>query len=144
MELSQFSDYSLRVLIYVSLNEEELSSVKQIAEAYQISQHHLVKVVHKLGQLGYLETQRGRGGGISLAMDAREIVVGDVIRKTENLALVECMPGRDGACCISPVCKLKGVLTKAKNAFLEELDRYTIADLVTSPKKLREHLAIPE
>lgn len=143
MELSQFSDYSLRVLIYVALKDGELTSARQVAESYDISLNHVVKVVHKLGTLGYLSNQRGRSGGILLGMPADQIVVGEVIRKTENLALVECMPGRSGQCAITPVCKLKGVLTKARDAFLRELDQYTIADLLKPRAKLKEHLAIP-
>lgn len=141
MELSQFSDYSLRVLIYVGLRTER-SSVKEIAEAYQISQNHLVKVVHNLAKLGFIETTRGRGGGILLARDPAKIGVGEVIRKTENFGLVECLPPRQGNCCLVSACVLKRVLATARNAFLAELDRHTLADLLGPKAKLQQLLAI--
>jgi len=140
MELSQFSDYSLRVLIFVALQGDRRSSVKEIAEVYQISPHHLMKVVHKLGALGYLLTYRGRGGGIGLGRPAKEIVVGAVVRDMEHFTLVECFAQDGGKCRISPVCRLKSALGRARDAFLEELDRYTIADLVRPKGKLIELL----
>jgi Rrf2 family transcriptional regulator, nitric oxide-sensitive transcriptional repressor len=150
MELSQFTDYALRSLIYVGMREQDrrlnaaeaeaeapcLPSVREIAEAYHISQNHLVKVVHKLAQLGYIETFRGRGGGIILAMAPSDIVVGTVVRQTENLAIVECLApaaagGKGGGCCIAPACELKRVLARARDAFLASLDTSTLADLLT-------------
>ncbi|MGK0187216.1 MAG: Rrf2 family nitric oxide-sensitive transcriptional repressor [Verrucomicrobiales bacterium] len=155
MELSQFTDYSLRVLMYVGMTERgnrplssdqesaALPSVRAIAEAFHISQSHLVKVVHKLGQLGYIHTFRGRGGGITLAMPPEDIVVGKVVRQTENLAIVECLaPGATnataggGGCCIAPVCELKRVLARARDAFLTSLDSATVADLLEPHRSL--------
>lgn len=142
MELSQFSDYALRTLIFLALrDEDERSSVREIAEAYRISQNHLVKVVHHLAKAGFLETTRGRGGGIRLARDPEEINVGEVIRKTESFGLVECLPPREGSCCIAPACELKRVLAKAKTAFLNELDQHTLASLSGPKAKLRQLLA---
>lgn len=145
MELSQFTDYSLRALIYVGMCEQEtrirppaddpaaLPSVRAIADAFQISQSHLVKVVHKLAQLNYINTYRGRGGGIELAMLPKEIVVGKVVRQTENLAIVECLTSSakgKSICCIAPACELKRVLSRARDAFLKSLDSTTLADLL--------------
>jgi Rrf2 family nitric oxide-sensitive transcriptional repressor len=144
MELSQFSDFALRTLIYVGLRDTaERTSVREIAEAYQISRNHLVKVVHHLAKIGVVETTRGRGGGIQLAHDPAEINIGKVLRKTEIFGLVECMPPREGTCCIAPVCVLKTALAKAKTAFLNELDRYTLADLIRPRSKLQQLLAHP-
>lgn len=142
MELSQFSDYSLRVLIYAGLSKE-LVSVPQIARAYGISQHHLVKIVHHLARQGFLETYRGRGGGFRLAKAAQDVTVADVLRSTENLALVECLSPRNGACCLSGCCTLKSALIKARQAFLDVLQGYTIADLLNPDRGLRAALQLP-
>ena len=140
MELSQFSDYALRTLIFVALREER-TSVREIADSYQISHNHLVKVVHHLAKLGLLKTTRGRGGGVALGPAPEDINVGDVIRKTESFGLVECLPPREGSCCIAPACELKFVLAKAKMAFLKELNQYTLADLIQPRSKLQQLLA---
>ncbi len=142
MELSQFSDYALRVLIYSGLNQGQLSSVAKIAEVFEISQHHLVKVVHQLAKHGYLKTYRGRGGGFELALPAHEIVVGEVLRKTEHFGLAECLPPRQGTCCLAPACQLKAALIKAREAFLDVLDGYTVKDLLRPNQKLRQSLAL--
>lgn len=139
MELSQFTDYSLRVLIYAGIREEQVS-VREIAEAYKISQNHLVKVVHQLAKLGFLKTLRGRNGGILLGRPAGEISVGDVVRKVENFGLVECFPERGGSCFIDGECHLKTALMKAKGAFLAELDKVTVADLVVPRRSLLKRL----
>ena len=141
MEVSQFTDYSLRVLIRAALCESgERTSAREIAEGYGISHNHIVKVVHNLGKLGYLETARGRGGGIALARPAIEIGVGEVVRATENLALVECLGVGGGGCAITPVCDLKRVFAEARGAFLAVLDSYTLDDLVRSRGALRSLL----
>lgn len=142
MELSQFTDYSLRTLIYVGLKGEQLCSIQDIASAFQISRNHLVKVVNQLGKLGWVATQRGRGGGIRLGVDPTQLKMGDVVRKTENLALVECHPPRENHCCIIGICRLQSVLHSAAQAFLMELDRYTLQDLLASDKALRRALNI--
>jgi Rrf2 family nitric oxide-sensitive transcriptional repressor len=141
MEISQFTDYSLRVLIRAALCEAgERTSAREIADGFGISHNHIVKVVHNLAKLGYLETSRGRGGGITLARPATEIGVGEIVRKTENLALVECLGSKGGCCVISPVCDLKRVFAEARNAFLAVLERYTLDDLVRSKSALRSLL----
>ncbi len=133
MELSRFSDYSLRVLIYAAAREGEKVTLSELAQAYRISHHHLVKIVHYLGKLGFLHNRRGRSGGILLGKKASDIRVGDVIRKTEtHFNLVECFDPATDTCRISPTCRLKGVLHEACQAFLDVLDHYTIEDLVQS------------
>lgn len=143
MELSQFSDFALRLMIYTGLREG-LVSVSQIASAYGISQHHLVKVAHHLSSEGFLKTCRGRGGGVQLARPAEEITVGEVIRSTENLGLVECLPPRTGHCRLAGCCTLKGALLKAGQAFLDVLDAYTIADLLAPRSRLLAALELHE
>ena len=142
MELSQFTDYALRTLMHVGLRPSERTQVRSVALAFGISTNHIVKVVHRLGQLGYLDTRRGRGGGLQLARPPAEIVVGDVVRDTENLALVECRSPRDGGCPIAESCRLATALDRATQAFLEVLDDYTLADLLRPRAKLRRALGI--
>lgn len=142
MELNRFTDYSLRTLIYVALRDGSLTSNREIATAFGISEHHLVKVVHKLARLGYLKTVRGRGGGILLNRDAGEIVVGEVVREVESMAVVECIAPREGGCCIAGICELQAALGRATAAFLAELDRLTLADLLGREGELRRRLSI--
>jgi Rrf2 family nitric oxide-sensitive transcriptional repressor len=131
MELSRFTDYALRVLIYTASRGSEKVTLRELSDAYRISHHHLVKIVHKLGALGYLRNQRGRSGGIHIGKPPEEIRVGDVVRHTEtHFNLVECFSASTDFCKISPVCQLKGVFHEARDAFLTVLDSYTIADLV--------------
>lgn len=130
MQLTRYSDYSFRVLIYLALAPERLATIDEIAERYGISKAHLTKVVHRLGRLGFVETVRGRRGGLRLARPASAIRVGAVLRATEgDLALVECF-GPPGGCAIEPACGLRGALHEALAAFLAVLDGYTLADLV--------------
>ncbi|GJE42525.1 Rrf2 family transcriptional regulator [Methylobacterium soli] len=129
MRLTRYTDYALRTLIFVGLREPQQSSIAEIARAYGISENHLTKVVHQLGRLGLVRTSRGRGGGLRLGKPPAEIVVGAVVRQTEDdLALVECFAS--GACAITAPCRLKRVLGEALAAFLAVLDRTTLADLL--------------
>ena len=131
MQLTSFTDYALRVLMQLGMQPEARITVPAIAAAWGISEHHLVKVVHFLGQSGWVETSRGRGGGLQLAVAPNQIRIGAVVRQTEgNLALVECMAPDRGQCRISMACKLREVLYGAQEAFFAELDRYTLADLL--------------
>lgn len=131
MQLTRHSDYSLRVLMFLATSREELATIPQIAGAYGISRTHLMKVVQQLGQLGYVETLRGRGGGLRLAMDPARIRLGEVVKQTEErLQLVDCFSGRPDGCRIQTVCRLKGALQEALTAFLAALDAYTLADIV--------------
>lgn len=128
MQLSKFTDYSVRVLIYLAtLKPEELTHITKVSDFYQISRNHLVKVIHKLGQLGYIETLQGKNGGFRLHRAPKDINIGEVIRVLEPMQLLDCSLDQ---CCISPVCRLKKYLFDAKSRFLEELDQYTLADLV--------------
>jgi Rrf2 family nitric oxide-sensitive transcriptional repressor len=128
--LTRYTDYSLRVLIYLALEPERLATIEEIAGSYGISKAHLMKVAHQLGLRGYVETVRGRGGGLRLARRPEDIGVGEVVRATEeNLALVECFEPKSG-CAIEPACGLRAALQDALRAFLAALDRYTLADLV--------------
>ena len=137
MELSRFTDYALRVLIYAASREGEKITLAELTQVYRISHHHLVKIVHFLGKEGYLHNRRGRSGGIVLGRKAEEIGVGEVIRKTEtHLNLVECFDQENSFCRISPACRLRGIVAEARDAFLKVLDSYTVADLSANRKAL--------
>lgn len=136
MRLTVMSDYSLRVLMYLGSNPEHRATIQEIATAYAISENHLMKVVHGLGRQGFVETVRGRGGGMRLAKPAEEIRIGDVIRAIEDdFALVECFRSQDN-CRISKLCRLRGVLSLALDAYFKVLDEWTLADLVATPRNL--------
>lgn len=132
----------MRTLIFVALKDGELASIKEIAEAYNISENHLTKVVHGLAKSGYLKTYRGRGGGIGLGKKPSEIGVGEVIRKVENIAVVECLRKDGGSCCIAGICELQTALRKATEAFLSELDTLTLEDLIQNESELCGKLKI--
>jgi Rrf2 family nitric oxide-sensitive transcriptional repressor len=141
MQITRYSDYSLRVLIYLAVRSDRLATIEEIAQAYGISKAHLMKVVHQMGRAGFLETVRGRGGGFRLARAPEDITVGDVIRYTEEkMDLVECFDPATSHCRIEPVCGLRGVLEAALDAFLKTLDRYTLADLVARRRKPLDRL----
>lgn len=129
MQLTQYTDYSLRVLVYLNLKREGRTTITELAEFYAISRNHLVKVVHHLARENFIRTQRGKNGGILLARSAERIRVGDVVRSTEpHFELVECFNLEKNTCVLAPDCHLKKILYEANRAFLEILDRYTIAD----------------
>jgi len=137
MHLTLHTDYSLRVLLYLKLRPDERSTIQEISEAYGISRNHLMKVVQRLAQLGYVEANRGRGGGLRLAVEPQEINIGRVVEQTEpHLDLVECFDMETNTCPIVPACELKSALGKAQQAFLETLRGYTLADLGSSRKHL--------
>jgi Rrf2 family nitric oxide-sensitive transcriptional repressor len=129
MQLTLFSDYSLRILLYLTMHRDRLVSVPEISDAYGISKHHLVKVVQRLIELRLIESVRGRGGGMRLSREPAEINVAAVVRQTEpHLDLVECFDARTNTCPIDPACGLKRALEAAQAAFFAELERYTLAD----------------
>lgn len=137
MNLTRYTDLSLRVLLFVGMRRDRLSTVREISEAYRVSRNHLVKVAHQLVQLGYLETVRGRRGGLRLARPAEEITVGEVVRLTEpGFDLVECFAPETDTCPITPACRLKSLLGGAMDRFLDELDGHTLADLLVSRRRL--------
>ena len=137
MQLTLYTDYSLRVLIYLGLRRDRLSTVSEIAQSYGISRNHLVKVVHNLSSLGFIQSTRGKGGGLSLARVPEQINIGDVVRHTEvNFNIVECFDGKNRGCPITAVCRLKGVLSDASSAFMRVLDGYSLADVLKNEHKL--------
>jgi Rrf2 family nitric oxide-sensitive transcriptional repressor len=145
MRLTTFSDFSLRVLIYLGTAQGRLVTINQIATAYGVSANHLMKVVHHLARRGYIETVRGKGGGMRLARSPQAINVGAVVRATEdNFALVDCFEhGAGPDCRIERVCALKHALAQALEAFLATLDRYTLADLLGPMRPLTRILIPP-
>lgn len=131
MRLTVYTDYALRVLMYVAVRPEPRPTIAAIAESHAISRNHLMKVVHELGQAGYLETARGKNGGLRLARSPDTIVLGEVVRRTEpDLALLPCFDPVNAPCALTPACRLRGALHQAQAAFLKVLDSYTLADLV--------------
>src|SRR5450830_301668 len=145
MRLTTFSDYTLRVLIYLGVHDEEIATVGQIADVYGISANHLMKVVHYLAQGGYIETARGKGGGMRLGLSPEMINVGEIVRGTEdNRKLVECFDRTSSDCRIESACVLRGVLGHALDAFFLCLDSYTLADLLAPKPKLTKMLMLTQ
>lgn len=142
MRLSSFSDYSLRVLIYLALKEDDLSTVSEISEKYHISRNHLVKVVHNLSGLGLIKSYKGKGGGICLASSPSELNIGEILKSLESDSLlIECF-SESGSCVLEPSCKLKGALIEAQKSFYMTLSQYTLSDLVANKKYLLKSLDI--
>ena len=142
MKLTRFTDYSLRVLIYLGLKNDGRVTIKEISDAYNISRNHLMKVVSLLTRMGYVDARRGPGGGIALARSASDIVIADVVRDMEDdMNLVECFC-EEGSCIIKPVCQLKSVLGQALTAYLDTLEGYTLSDLLRPKTKLVEVLGM--
>lgn len=142
MQLSFHADYACRVLIYLATMEAERSSVEEIARAFGISQNHLVKVVHKLGKFGFIDTVRGRGGGLRLALSPESIRIGEVVRQMEpGLDLVECFNLATNTCPITDHCGLKPLLYKAREAFLSQLDAVSLAEISRQRRQLAQILS---
>lgn len=137
MRFTRYTDLCLRVLMYAGLRHPELSSISVIAEAYDVPESHLTKVVHDLGRAGLLETVRGRGGGLRLAKPLSEINLGAVVRLTEtDFKLVECMAPASGNCCLEPACTLTPIFEKAMKSFFDVLDQYTLEELLKPRRAL--------
>jgi Rrf2 family transcriptional regulator, nitric oxide-sensitive transcriptional repressor len=134
MQLTRYTDYAVRVLLHVGARDEgDLSSIPEIARVYGISRNHLMKVVQDLGQAGFLTTVRGRGGGLKLGRPAEQITIGEIVRHTETgFDLVDC-----SSCIIASACTLPRILNEATRAFLDVLDRYTLADVLSRRADLR-------
>lgn len=131
MRLTLHADYALRVLLYLATHQDRYVTTAEISEVYNISRNHLVRVVQKLGKVGFVNLQQGRSGGIVLAVDPKQITLGQVFRLTEpDFYLVECFDHKRNTCPITPVCALQSVLYEAKNAFLAVLDKYTLQDTI--------------
>jgi Rrf2 family nitric oxide-sensitive transcriptional repressor len=145
MRLTVYTDYALRVLMYLALKEDELATIAEISMSYGISKNHLMKVAHQLGAAGYVETVRGRGGGLRLARGIEEIGLGEVVRFTEpDMAIVSCFKPIDAPCAIRPSCVLRQALQKSRDAFMSVLDDYTLSDLVQPRGRLLGLLAISQ
>ncbi len=144
MHLTAYTDYSLRVLIYLGIQQHRLATIGEISETYGISANHLMKIIHNLGKLGYIDTIRGRAGGIKLAGKPKEVNLGQLVRQVEpDFAIVDCFdPKRRSGCLISPACRLQLVFDKAVQGFLNVLDQHTLADLLQNPTRLKSLLRI--
>ena len=144
MRLTAFTDFSLRVLIHLAADPTRRATIAEISAAFGVKENHLTKVVHHLGRHGWIETIRGKGGGLALARPAAEIVVGHVVRDTEGDALLaECFAAGDVGCPIASCCRLSGVLAEAAAAFHAVLDRYTLADITGNRHELSRLLHLP-
>jgi Rrf2 family nitric oxide-sensitive transcriptional repressor len=141
MRLTSYSNYALRILMIAAVRDGELVTVQDVADAFDISKAHLVKCVHNLGVWGYLHNVRGRNGGFRLAKAAARITVGELIRKTEDdLNLVECFNAATNTCPLIGICQLSDVFKLAQQAFLDVLDKVTIADIASNPRGLMKAL----
>lgn len=143
MQLNIFTDYALRVLVYAAVRPRDRCLTGDVSEAFGISRHHVVKVVNTLQHLGYVNTMRGRAGGFELARPPAQIRVGDVVRRVEGtMTLVECFDRQTNTCPLARACGLKGVLNQAFDAFLDVLDRHTLADLLAEPRWVTRMVAL--
>jgi len=143
MRLTLYTDYSLRVLMYLAADPDQTSTIQEIANGYNISKNHLMKVAYELGQAGYVETVRGRNGGLRLLRAADEIRLGDLVRECEgDFTLVECFDPEHNQCVLTPVCKLKDVLKEALDAYFQSLNRYTLEDLIQQKRVLVKLLSL--
>jgi Rrf2 family nitric oxide-sensitive transcriptional repressor len=143
MQLTSFTDYALRVLIYAAVRPKSRCLTTDVATAFGISRHHVVKVVNELQHLGYLDTTRGREGGFALATSPNRIRIGEVVRRTEGtMTLVECFDRDTNACPLARSCGLEGVLREAFDAFLAVLDRYSLTDLIAEPRWVTRVMAL--
>ncbi len=139
MQLTSFTDYGLRALIYMAtLPAGRQTNITEVTDTYGVSRNHMVKIINQLSRAGYVAATRGKNGGIRLGMDPEKIIIGDVVRKMEPLQLVNCE-----ACAITPACRLRKVLYDAVQLFLHELDNYTLADLVKNNDSLY-HILLSE
>ena len=132
MYLTHQTDYALRVLTYAAANSEGLVNIATSAEVYGISRSHLMKVATALVKGGFLDSVRGKGGGLRLSRPEEEIVIGDVVRHMEPMKLVECM-GADNRCLLTSCCRLSNILNEASQVFLAHLDKFTLSDLINQP-----------
>lgn len=140
MQLTSFTDYGLRALIYMaSLPEHEMTNITQVTEVYGVSRNHMVKIINQLSRAGFIKAVRGKNGGIKLGKPAEQIFIGDVVRAIEPLSLINCSPD---FCHITPACRLKFILNDAVNAFLSELDKHSLADLLRNNQSLHQLLTM--
>ncbi|MGQ7793968.1 Rrf2 family transcriptional regulator [Faunimonas sp. B44] len=143
MRLTLYTDYALRLLIFLAVKPDGLATIEDVSVAYGISRNHLMKVAHEMGRSGYVQTVRGRRGGLRLARRADEITVGEVVRiAEEDFILAQCFAPDRAGCAIAPACRLRGVFGEARDAFLGVLDRYTLADIAAPHAPLRSLLGL--
>lgn len=134
MRLTDYTDYALRVLMFCAAHPERPVTIAELAEHHGISKNHLMKVVNDLARQGFLQTTRGRGGGLRLLKAAHDIRIGDVVRASEtDFRMVECFDANTNTCTLTPNCQLKGVIQSAQRSFMAELDKATLADVITAP-----------
>ena len=139
MRLTDYTDYTLRTLMYLGVHRDKLVTIQEIADVYGISKSHLMKIVHQLGLAGRIETLRGRSGGLRLGREPEDINIGEVVRGTEpDFAMAECFDRHDNACILRSSCELKGVLRRAMQAYMEVLDEVTLADLLRGSGSLQK------
>ena len=141
MRLSLQTDYALRVLMHLAVADSNLTTIREIADRFSISRNHLMKIANALSHAGYVQTIRGRSGGMRLAVAPDQIKIGDLVEKFEsNSSLVECFSAHTNACLITPACRLKGALRAAMKAFYADLNTHTLADLTRRNHKLKSLL----
>ena len=145
MRLTHFTDLSLRLLMFLAVKPNGLATIQEVGGRYGISRNHLMKVAQQLVKEGFVESVRGRGGGLRLKRLPNEIRVGDVVRATEDdFRMVECFEAGKTSCTLLPACRLKGVLGEALAAYLAVLDQHTLADLTTPSHPMRRVLGLPD
>lgn len=145
MQLTQYTDYSFRVLIFLAQKETGLSTVTEIAAFHSISRNHLVKVIHNLASKGFIVTTRGRNGGMALSRNPADINLGDVARNTEpNFNIAECFDIKNNSCVIASSCALKLIFWEAKTAFMDTLDEYTLADAIVGAEPISQIVKMPQ
>ena len=143
MRLTLYTDLSLRLLMFLAVRTKDLATIQDAAERYRVSRNHLMKVARQLGMAGFIETVRGRGGGLRLSRPASEIRIGDVVRTTEeDFRMVECFDPDTNTCPLISICRLRGALGEALGAYLAVLDKYTLADLAAEGREIRQILAL--
>lgn len=143
MRLTSFFDYSLRVLLFLGTKKER-SCVAEISQAYAISRHHVVKVAHNLVHLGYIRSAKGKNGGLTLAMEPVKINLGKLVEQLEpDFDLVECFDRGTNGCCIAAACGLKGILARAKKAFVDSLRQHSLADVIKDKHALMRLIIAP-
>lgn len=137
MELTAFTDYALRILMFLAAEPARKSSIDELSQFYGISRHHVAKITRRLAEHGFLDTSKGKSGGLRLNRDAAEINLADVIRVTEpHFNLVSCFSGQEGVCILEGNCRLKGILIGARGQFFTYLAKYTLADAISGSHKV--------
>jgi len=145
MRLTAYTDFALRTLMYLATNRDSLATIGQIADEHGIAKNHLTKVVHQLGLLGFVETVRGRNGGLRLARDPEHITIGEVVRQTEtDFHMAACFDDQSAGCILASACGLKGTLGRATQAFLAVLDDATLKAMVVREEHKKRAPGAPQ